>query len=90
MPKVRRVHVRLDGNDTDVLQVAELLTLLPGLMQDRVQVDEPSRSYPNRRGPGVRRYLDVYVLDEPPTVTATAGEPTSSAGELDQALEIEA
>lgn len=72
-PKVR--PVRLIGEEDDARAVAELLALLPGLSQDRVQLGEISDPYPNRRGAGVRLYVDLYVLDDA-TTTATAGEPS--------------
>lgn len=65
-PRVRPVRVRLSGDDADVDLIAELLTArLPGLTADRVQAGQPSAAYPNRRESGCRRYLDLYVLDEP-------------------------
>ena len=63
-PKVRVVRVRLDGQDDDAGAVAELLAkLLPELSEGRVQAGEISRSYPNRRGPGARRYFELYLLE---------------------------
>lgn len=65
-PQIRPVNVRLSGDDADVDLIAELLTArLPGLTADRVQAGQPSAAYPNRRETGCRRYLDLYVLDEP-------------------------
>ncbi|MGI5324068.1 hypothetical protein [Actinomadura nitritigenes] len=65
-PRVRVVKVRLSGHGDDARRVAELLTrLLPALSQGRCQVGEISPAYPNRRGAGARRYLDLYLLDHP-------------------------
>ncbi|GAA4626557.1 hypothetical protein GCM10023196_035280 [Actinoallomurus vinaceus] len=66
-PKVRVVRVRLDGQDDDAGAVAELLAqLLPELSDGRVQAGEISRPYQNRRGPGARRYVELYLLDDSP------------------------
>lgn len=66
-PQVRVVKVRLDGLDDDAGAVAELLAqLLPELSGGRLQTGEMSRSYPNRRRPGARRYLDLFLLDDDP------------------------
>lgn len=63
-PRVRVVKVRLDGQDDDAGAVAELLSrLLPELSEGRCQVGEISAAYPNRRGPGARRYFDLYLID---------------------------
>lgn len=76
-PQVRPVKLRLSGEDADVRLIADLLTAhLPSLTADRVQVSEPSAAYPNRRDGGCRRYLELYVLDEPTNVRA---EPADTA-----------
>ncbi|KAB2386426.1 hypothetical protein [Actinomadura montaniterrae] len=63
-PRVRVVKVRLSGQDDDAAAIAELLArLLPTLSEGRCQVGEISGAYPNRRGAGARRYLDLYLLD---------------------------
>lgn len=74
-PRVRVVKVRLSGDEDDAGAVAELLArLLPALSEGRCQVGEISAAYPNRRGPGARRYLDLYLID--PTTTDTDDGPT--------------
>ncbi|MGP4030236.1 hypothetical protein [Actinomadura sp. 3N407] len=55
-PRPRLVKVRLSGEAADVAALAELLAELLG---DRCAVGEVSAPYPNRRGSGVRGYLDV-------------------------------
>ncbi|WP_433474943.1 hypothetical protein ACQPZP_40750 [Spirillospora sp. CA-142024] len=57
-PRPRLVKVRLSGEAADVAALAELLTELPG---DRCAVGEVSAQYSNRRGSGVRGYLDVVL-----------------------------
>lgn len=72
-PTVRVVKVRLDGHNDDAGAVAELLArLLPDLSNGRCQVGEISRAYPNRRGPGARRYFELYLLDHAPTTKPNA------------------
>ncbi|URN01214.1 hypothetical protein LUW76_46825 [Actinomadura madurae] len=53
-PRPRLVKVRLSGEAADVAALAEL----PG---NRCAVDEVSAFNPNRRGSGVRGYLDVVL-----------------------------
>lgn len=66
-PKIRVVKVRLSGAGDDAGAVAELLArLLPALSEGRCQTGEISPAYPNRRGTGARRYLDLYLLDPEP------------------------
>lgn len=67
------VKIRLMGGEDDVRAVAEVLAMLPGLTQGRIQLGEVSDPYPNRRGPGARVYVDAYVVDEPPTTVAQTG-----------------
>lgn len=70
-PRVDAVKLRVMGEDDAVLRVVEALALLPPLAQDRIQLGTVSDPYPCRRGGGVRRYVELYVLDEPPTTRAT-------------------
>lgn len=74
-PRVGVVKLRVMGEDDDVLRLVEWLALLPKLAQDRVQIQGVSDPYVNRRGGGVRRYVDVVVLDEAPTASATVDRP---------------
>jgi hypothetical protein len=56
-PEPRLVRVRISGPPGAVAQVAdELRRWLP--------VAEESGDYPNRRNPGVRRYLSVLLTGE--------------------------
>lgn len=71
-PTVRPVKLRLLGDDLDVQQVAELIAMLPALSQHHVQLGEISEPYPNRRGGGVRRYLELYVVDDAGATAARA------------------
>ncbi|MEV4251589.1 hypothetical protein AB0J52_00315 [Spirillospora sp. NPDC049652] len=48
------MRVRLSGDDADLQQLIELL-------RPHVTVHEESGAYPNRRDPGVRRYLLVEI-----------------------------
>lgn len=61
--RVRPVTVRLSGDEDAVQVAAELLARLAEL-DGRCQTGEPSRPYPNRRDPGARVYLDLYVLQD--------------------------
>ncbi|XVQ08116.1 hypothetical protein ACQP1W_36940 [Spirillospora sp. CA-255316] len=82
-PGVRAVKVRLMGEDDDTALLADLLTrYLSGLTQGRCQTGETSAPYPNRRGTGVRRYLEVYVIDDATTTAtpATPDDPPSTSG----------
>ena len=77
---VRGVKIRLMGEDDDTALLADLLTrYLAGLTQGRCQVGETSAPYFNRRGAGVRRYLEVYVVDQT-TTTLTPDDPPPSTG----------
>lgn len=72
-PEVRRVRVRLDGEDEDTTQIAAMLAnLLPAMSEGNYQVGELSPAYPNRRGPGARRYFDLYILRHPAHGTSHA------------------
>lgn len=64
--EVRKIRVRLEGDDKDAVQVAEMLgNLLPTMSEGRYQVGALSPSYPNRRTDGARRYFDLYLLRTP-------------------------
>lgn len=79
-PEVRKVRVRLEGDDADAVQVAEMLAnLLPAMSQGRYQLGDLSPSYPNRRHPGARRYLDLYILRAPDADGPTTGAPPSQS-----------
>lgn len=81
-PSIRVVKVRLSGQDDDAGQVAELLArLLPALSGGRCQVGEISPPYPNRRGGGVRRYFDLYLLSGPDPDTARPERRQLTGGE---------
>lgn len=85
-PKVRVVRVRLDGQDDDAGAVAELLTqLLPELSEGRIQAGGISQSYPNRRGPGARRYFELYLLDG---TSGGAPDSDTSGRDVDQPREL--
>lgn len=72
-PEVRKVKVRLDGDDADAVQVHEMLgNLLPTMSQGLYQVGDLSEPYENRRGPGARRYFDLYILRTPKDANASA------------------
>ncbi|WP_026415634.1 hypothetical protein [Actinomadura oligospora] len=57
----RLVRIRLSGEPADLQQVIDTLA-------EHVDVHEASAPYPNRRDPGVRRYLLVEV---PPAQAGT-------------------
>lgn len=48
------VHVRLSGSSEAVAAAIERLRLVLPVLQE-------SPDYPNRRDPGVRRYLDILI-----------------------------
>ncbi|WP_021592923.1 hypothetical protein [Actinomadura welshii] len=79
-PRVRPVKLRLSGDDADVDLIADLITThLPGLTADRIQAGETSAAYRNRRDSGCRRYVELYLLDEPATVRAEPAGPANAA-----------
>ncbi|WP_018658492.1 hypothetical protein [Actinomadura flavalba] len=73
---VRPVQLRMVGDPDDVAEVKRLLDLLPALAQGQVDVNITQPPRPSRKVDGqVLQYGDVYLLADPPTTTATAGEP---------------
>lgn len=55
-------RVRVEGDDEHVLQFVADAVTLPAL-DGRVQLAGVSDPYPDRAGRGIRRYVDLVVVD---------------------------